>query len=162
LNDGISSLATVDLGAGDDTLLFNFSTNGFFSGVMVTLGAGKDEVTFEKLRNIQDADEADFEDDLISITDFSAGDDVLDISAAVGARVTLTNVQQALVSAADSLFDAVAVVAGAVGLGKFATFQFSDSTYIFAENGPEGFNTNDGLVELTGFTGSLTDANFLF
>jgi len=157
---GVSSLATVNLGAGDDTL--KFSDTGF-SGVMATLGAGKDQVTFAaQLSNIQDADEAAFEDDVISITDFSAGDDVLDISAAVGARVTLTNVQEALVSAADSLFDAVAVVAGAVGLGNFATFQFSDSTYIFAENGPEGFNTNDGLVELTGFTGSLTDANFVF
>jgi len=74
----------------------------------------------------------------------------------------LTNVQDALVSAAASLFDAVAVVAGAVGLGNFATFKYSDSTYVFDENGAEGFDSGDGLVELTGFTGSLTDANFLF
>jgi len=160
--DGVSSLATIDLGAGNDTLLFFDNEDARFSGVTVTLGDGTDQVTFEKLRNIQDADEADFEDDVISITDFKAGDDVLDISAAVDDRVTLTNVQDALVSAADSLFDAVALVAGAVGLGNFATFQFSDSTYVFAEKGAEGFDTNDGLVELTGFTGSLTDANFVF
>ena len=160
--DGISSLATVDLGAGNDTLLFDNCGDGSFSGVMVTLGDGSDEVTFNALINIQDADEAAFEEDVISITDFNAGDDVLDISAAVGARVTLTNVQDALVSAAASLFDAVAVVAGAVGLGNFATFKYSDSTYVFDENGAEGFDSGDGLVELTGFTGSLTDANFVF
>jgi hypothetical protein len=160
--DGTSSLATIDLGAGGDTVRFGDAGTGAFSGVTVTLGGGKDRVILEELVNIQDADEADFEADVISITDFKAADDVLDISMATGARVTLTDLQNAAVGLADSLFDAVAVVAGVVGVGSFATFQFSDSTYVLAENGAEGFNIGDGLVELTGFTGALTGDNFVF
>jgi hypothetical protein len=147
--------ANVTLGAGNDVL----NLGGVEQGLTVTLGTGTDAVVFAATgpANIADADEADFEDDIISITDFNGSADLLNIGANATV-VALNNVQQGSIGSGvgDTLFDAVEDAAAfTVAAGETVIFEFGGNTYVYVADANAGFDAGDGLVELVGFTGDL-------
>jgi hypothetical protein len=151
---------SVTTGAGNDTV----NLTGDASGASVTTGEGSDRVTIEVLSNVAAGEDADleesFEDSIIQITDFNGANagDVLALSV-FGERATLDNNAVNEINTAESLFDALEVVAGATT--GWTTFQYDGSTYVFQNDAVEGFGAGDGLVELVGFTGALNGTNFL-
>ncbi|MFG6573901.1 DUF4214 domain-containing protein [Sulfitobacter sp. 1A13353] len=160
---------TIDAGAGDDTLNLE-ATSDDDTTLTITLGEGKDIVNFgtttggtftadgNGLANAMVDTTAKTIDGMISITDFTGSDDVLALS---GATVyTLTNVEETAVKGKDTLFEAADAALKAATTNDTVAFQYNDSTYVVVDNGTTGFNTDDGIIELTGFTGTLNAANF--
>lgn len=154
---------TIDTGAGNDIV----SLDGGFTGAAntnldINLGTGNDTliVNSATLTNVRVATEAAFESSIIEVSGFG-NDDVLDLSA-LGARNTLTVIEQADITAADSLFAAVGVAATATDNTQYSVFQYDGSTYVYYDQGAAGFDAGDGLLELVGFTGTLTEGENFF
>jgi hypothetical protein len=157
---GDASDITVVGGALND--VFNISAGA--ENIVLTGNGGADLFNIGALSNIVGADAAalatSLVDNLISITDFNGAQDTLQIALG-GTATEFTNVQEANIAAATSLAAALGVVAVAADAGNYATFVYGGSTYVFQDNGDAAFGAGDGLVKLTGFTGELTDANFV-
>lgn len=158
---------TVDAGAGNDTVTLS-ATNGATAEdvhtVAVTLGAGNDTLVVDVLANVQNlgtttaAQNAALTASAVTVTDFNGSADVLDVSG-LGAYSTLNNTAAGAVSSAATL--AEAITAAAAGSTGVTSFVYGDNTYVYADAGNDGLNAGDGLIELVGFTGALTAANFV-
>ncbi|KTT41143.1 hypothetical protein SB5_03975 [Pseudomonas oryzihabitans] len=171
---------TVNAGAGDDTITLSTVTTNANATVnhvtSVTLGSGNDTLNVSSLTNLvgtfnlstqsglSDANAA-VANDLIKITDFASGDKIV-LGTNVGAIQALTTAQAQTVAASATLADAANAAAQALGSSHTAavstTFVFNGNTYIFNDGatGAGSLTANDGLIELTGYTGTLTSANF--
>jgi hypothetical protein len=103
-----ASTVAVDLGAGNDT--FVVAAGDASETVSVTLGAGSDTVDVNVLAN---ADIDDIAATLITVTDFVAADDVLDLSGLAGGDgyIVLNNTQLANIAGEDNIEDAAAAAA---------------------------------------------------
>jgi hypothetical protein len=144
---------TVTLGAGDN----DFDGTGAESGLMLTTGAGSDLVTFADIANIDDATEANFAADIITIADFSTASDTLDISAAVTTLITNNNADQALIEGAATLFAALTQAATDVAADEAIYFEYGGDAYIYLEDATDGFDAGDGLIKLTGVDADALD-----
>ena len=145
---------TVIGGASNDT--FNVTANA--EGVHLTGGAGSDLFNIAAITNIDDV--AEVAADVITITDFSGSADTLSI-ALNGTETVLTNTQSSDIAAAATIEAALDVAAAASGAGNYAVFQYGGDTYVFQNDAQAAFDSGDGLVKLVGFTGELTDTNFV-
>ncbi|MFV1943799.1 hypothetical protein VPH49_23660 [Pseudomonas luteola] len=175
---------TIDLGAGTDTLNLTAvaatGTAATAHTTTVTLGAGNDVLTVSGLENLvgtfSSANTAGIEaantaltNSLVSVTDFNASQDSLDVSGLVANfnTNTLTNVEAGTISGAASLYEALGAAITAYDLAPTPApfdamhFQYQGNTYVFVDtDASSSVTATDGLIELTGFTGQLTDANF--
>jgi hypothetical protein len=158
---------TVDLGDGDDLLEIQSGAVGDYANATLTLGAGTDDVvvTVGTIQNLTGTSNADLNADLITITDFNGAEDTLDL-AVTGDRAILTNTEQNSVSAAADLAGALTAATSAADFddGDWVSFQFQGNTYIFEDvigDVTEDAAVGDGLVELTGFTGTIDATNFV-
>ncbi len=184
-NDVLTAVAgskalTINAGAGDDTITLSTVTTGASATVnhvtSVTLGAGNDTLNVSSLTNLvgtfnlgtqsglSDANAA-ITNDLIKVTDFAAGDKIV-LGTNVGTIQALTTAQAQTVSAAATLADAANAAAQALGTSHTTavstSFVFGGNTYILNDGatGAGSLTVNDGLIELTGYTGGLTATNF--
>lgn len=154
-----SNLA-IDLGAGNDVINLTAASNPTAATVNITLGAGSDTVAVASLANVTSA--AAFDDDLVTIVDFNAAQDVLDLSALVGGRDVLVNTELANISAAATLSDALALAAAATTTGQYSVFNYDGDAYILNNLGGAGFDDGDGLIKVTGFSvEAITETNFV-
>lgn len=176
---------TVNAGAGDDTITLTTVTTGANATVnhvaSITLGAGNDTLNVNSLTNLvgtfnlgtqsglSDANAA-IVNDLIKVTDFGSGDKIVlnATGSTVGAYTALSATAAQNATAAATLADAANIAAAgtthASGTAAASTsFVFNGNTYILndAATGAGALGAGDGLIELTGFTGQLTSANFV-
>jgi len=175
---------TINAGAGDDVITLTTVTTGANATVnhvaSITLGAGNDTLNVNSLTNLvgtftlgtqsglSDANAA-IANDLIKVTDFGSGDKVVlnATGSTVGAYTALSATAAQNATAAATLVDAANIAAAgtthASGTAAASTsFVFNGNTYILndAATGAGALGAGDGLIELTGFTGQLTSANF--
>lgn len=164
----------VNGGAGNDivnlTAVGVTATTGSHN-VIISLGDGNDvvNVTTANLTNLNGtftttnateitAANAAIQADLVKITDFNGSQDKLNV---VGSGfVALDNTQVGQVAGAATLAEALTTVAGFTST-NFTSFVYGGNTYVYVDAGAGNtVNTNDGLIELTGYTGGLNAANF--
>ncbi|MEC4766706.1 DUF4214 domain-containing protein [Halomonas sp. CUBES01] len=138
---------SVDAGAGNDTVTLNNTTAGSNVASTVALGGGKDTLVVQSISNINDADEAAFEAGIIEVTDFNIGDDTLDLNTN---GVVLTTAQLDNAEGEASLFDAIGYIDGLTNGGDVAVFNYDGNAYVYANDGGDGFNGGEGLIQLTG------------
>lgn len=166
----------VNGGAGNDvvnlTAVGVTATTGSHN-VIITLGDGNDTLAVKALGNLNGtfttgdatqiaAANTAIAADLVKVTDFNASNDVLNMSAITGTTFqALNNAQVANVAAAATLAEAVTSVASAVGAAHATSFAFGGNTYVFVNDAAAAVGNGDGLIELTGFTGQLSSANFV-
>lgn len=166
----------VNGGAGNDvvnlTAVGVTATTGSHN-VIITLGDGNDTLAVKALGNLNGtfttgdatqiaAANTAIAADLVKVTDFNASNDVLNMSAITGTTFqALNNTQVANVAAAATLAEAVTSVASAVGAAHATSFAFGGNTYVFVNDATAAVGSGDGLIELTGFTGQLSSANFV-
>jgi S-layer protein len=135
----LAQKATVDAGAGDDTIT-SAAAGGTFTG-----GAGNDtfDVTLAVATGITEATY-----NLAVIADAAAGDK---IDFATGASGTFNATKVALDATVTTL-DAAAKLAGdANAANETSWFQYGANTYIVSDtDGSTGFSAGDTVVELTG------------
>jgi hypothetical protein len=70
------------------------------------------------------------------------------------------NVESANVTGAASLQAALVAAGAATSASNYSIFEYDGATYIYQNDAVAGFSANDGVIELVGFTGDLTAANF--
>ncbi|MBK5937909.1 beta strand repeat-containing protein [Halochromatium roseum] len=152
---------TVNMGSGNDVAVLVGTVAPSNKASSITLGAGNDTLDINAIGNIFNADEAAFQAGLITVDDFSAAEDVLDVAGLTASRLA-TNTEQSNIDAEASLFAAIGVAAG-IANGNALVFGYSGNTYVLDDNdGSATFNTLDGLVELTGVAVSdLGGTNFV-
>jgi Ca2+-binding RTX toxin-like protein len=90
-----------------------------------------------------------------TITDLEIGTDIIDGLQAVSADEVA---QLGAVSSLDESGIASVLTNDAFAANKAATFTFANQTFLAINDGTAGFNSsNDGLIEITGFTGDLAN-----
>lgn len=150
----------VDGGAGNDVITVNASAPAADEEAAVSLigGAGNDTFAIDTaLANIVDVE--DLEASLITIEDFSAGDDVLSLAGFT--RDVLVNTELAEIAAADSLEDALDVAASYTTNNQFSVFDYDGDAYILFSTDAE-FANGDGLIKVVGFSvAEITAENFV-
>ncbi|WP_288463578.1 DUF4214 domain-containing protein [uncultured Pseudomonas sp.] len=166
----------VNGGAGNDTI--NLSAVGVTAttgshNVTITLGDGNDTLAVAALSNLNGtfttgtaaqitAANTAIAADLVKVTDFSASNDLLNMAGITGTTFqALNNTQTATVTSAATLAEAVAAASTAVGASHATSFAFGGNTYVYVNDATAGLSSGDGLIELTGFTGQLSSANFV-
>lgn len=150
LNTGslAAGTVTVDLGAGNDVLNLTAAGNAAETAINVTLGTGNDTIVVgATLTNITDVTKVSV--DLVTITDFSAGSDVLNLSA-LGDRVIITNTDQANISAATDLAGALTAAAAVTAVDGYSIFNYGGDAYVLNNVGNAAFEAGDGLIKLAG------------
>lgn len=162
---------TITLGAGDDTI----TVSGQSSGVTITTGEGADTIVIDGVPGgLQAVEGQSFEDSfaesITQITDFNGGEDVLTFntdalpfgSLVAEARSADVDPGEALqgVEGGD-LLGALQNIADATGANSWVTFQFDGNTYVYVNDGEAAFDEGDGLIELVGYTGEVTEANLV-
>jgi len=158
----------IETGTGNDRV--HLEGDGLAAGekgtLSINLGTGVDRVDIANgLTNITTATESKFLDGAIKIAGFGA-DDVFN-AGDLGNRDVLTADVQSDISASETLWDAVKIAFDNTAEGNYSTFVYGGNTYVFANNDADGngatnlLEAGDGLVEITGFTGALTDTNFI-
>ncbi|WP_137279523.1 beta strand repeat-containing protein [Pseudomonas rhizoryzae] len=174
-----TSAAVLTINAGDGNDIINvvdaFSSATATHGLQITLGAGNDTVNLNTLTNVGTvnlgsaagitAANASLAANTVKVTDFSATGDVLHL-VANSVYTVLNNTQAANVSGSASLAEAAnAAIQAAHGNNANATatsFAFGGNTYVALDASAGGsLNSGDGLIELTGFTGTLTQGTNL-
>ncbi|MBI4785145.1 MAG: VCBS repeat-containing protein [Oscillatoriophycideae cyanobacterium NC_groundwater_1537_Pr4_S-0.65um_50_18] len=137
-------------GAGGDTLLGgngNDTLVGGAGGDLLTGDNGSDTFRFA----LSDSLLANFD----RITDLQIGTDIIDgpttVSAANVAELgAVTSLTQAGLSGV--------LTGGSFGANQAATFSFGDRTFLALNNGSAGFQAaSDGVIEITGYSGSLVN-----
>lgn len=173
---------TVDAGAGNDILELSGAAGSDLNaayGLSITLGAGNDLLKLNGLSNLLgtfttgdaaqvSAANAALGKGLIKVTDFSSSDK-LDVStvfadATTGSLVRQSTVQQDAISNTASLVEALQLAATNVsGSTAHSTlFKFQGNTYLFIDHSAAaGVAAGDGLIELTGFVGTLDSQNLI-
>ena len=152
-NDGYNDLDVVG-GASNDT----FTISAGAEGIVLTGNGGSDLFDIGSISNFNNAN--DLADDLISITDFNGSADTLRLNV-TGAEDALNNVEVANITGAADLAEALDFAANATTASNYSIFQYDGNTYIFQNDAVAGLSNGDGVVELVGFTGDLTGANFV-
>lgn len=155
------NLTTIDLGAGNDTLIFASAATGN-KELSVTLGAGKDTLEVGSLANVQDT--ADLTKGLVTVADFKIGEDTINLK---GNGVVLTGAQLDSAKGAADLKAAaqIAVTAANTATGgakTMAVFSYGTDAYVVVDGGTAGtFDAGDGLIKLVGVDATLlsTDQN---
>ena len=139
---------TIDMGAGNDVLVISDGGAVANDTTTITLGAGNDTVDATgALANIANASKATFEDGLITVIDFNAGEDVLDVTGYTLADNTL----QGNISGAADLHAALGVAAA--NAVNTLVFEYDGNMYVYSDNGAGNlFDNGDGLLEVIGFT----------
>lgn len=151
-----AKLVSVDLGAGNDTLVFTDTASGDGKELSVTLGAGKDTIVTTAVKNVIDT--TDLTKGLVTITDFKLGDDTLNLNTA---GKVLTAGELATAKGAATLKEAIDSVAAAIGASKSAVFSYGADAYVFINDGTTGggFADGDGLIKLVGVDATLLSTN---
>lgn len=153
---------TINLGAGNDVLNLTAGLNaGEATAVTVTMGAGSDTLNILGLTNLSGSSAAAIAADMVTVTDFVAASDVLNVSA-LGPREVLVNTELANISAATDFAAALALVASYTATGSYAVFNFGSDAYIFNNDATAALGAGDGLVKVVGLSvASLNDSNFV-
>lgn len=150
-----------DLGAGNDVFTLDGTGDAENSLTSVTLGAGNDTFALTNaLSNIVDASEENFADGLITVSDFDADADVLDVSALSLTLATLDNTEIGNIRDAASLYAAIELAADYIDTGAAedaVVFTYEGNTYLLA-SADNDFTDGDGLVQLVGVTANELDA----
>lgn len=173
--------ATVNAGAGNDVVnLSATATSGITAAhvTSITLGDGNDTLNVTSLANLNGtfttgsatqitAANTAIAEDLVKVTDFSGSQDKMVVTVGSASLVTLDNTQLGTVQGAATLAEAVAsaanIIAGTTPAAHSTSFVYGGNTYVFVDAGSGNLGTvgnGDGLIELTGYTGGLTAANF--
>jgi len=154
---------TINLGAGNDVLNLTAGINADdeATAVTITLGAGSDTLNIAGLTNLSGTSATAIAADMITVTDFVAAQDVLDVSG-LGDRETLVNTELANISGAADFAAALALVASYTDVSSYAVFNYGGDAYIYANDTTAGFAAGDGLVKIVGLSvASLNDTNFV-
>lgn len=164
----------VNAGEGNDLVTVNAAVSAATAAhtVSISLGAGNDTLALGTVANVGNISLSSATDiaaantlinaNLVKVSDFSSSD-VLDVT--VGAA-TLTDTFSALnltqaanATGAASLAEAASVAVSAAhanaATSTTTAFVFGGNTYV-ATSADATFGNGDGLIELTGFTGTLT------
>lgn len=166
---------TVNAGAGNDVVTLTATATADVTATHVTsitLGAGNDTLNVAGLANLNGtfttgtaaqitAANTAIAADLVKVTDFSGSNDVLNLSAIKATFQALDNTQAGNVTSAATLAEAVAAAASTVGVNHATSFAFGGNTYVYVNDATAAVSSGDGLIELTGFSGQLTSANFV-
>ncbi|KAA5606078.1 hypothetical protein F1188_08710 [Roseospira marina] len=155
---GLTEL-TADLGAGNDTFVIANGDNT--KAVSLTLGAGDDTVDVNALAN---ADIDALADTMISIKDFNAAEDVLDLAglAAGDGYIQLTNTQLSNIAGEATLEDAAAAAVALTATGAndgFTAFDYGGNMYVVKNDGTAAFADTDGILEVVGVNVDDMDAS---
>lgn len=135
----LAQKATVDAGAGNDTIV-SAATGGTFTG-----GAGNDkfDVALAKATGATEATAV-----LATVTDFAAGDSVKLLTGNVVA--TTLGAKTALDATVTNIDLALGITALTDTANEVSWFQYGTNTYIVANDGTAGFAVGDLVVKLTG------------
>jgi hypothetical protein len=156
-----SGTVAIDLGAGNDVLTLTAGANAVNLATTITLGAGNDTLKVASLANLSAVTAAGLTADMITVTDFVAAQDVLDLSG-LTQRDVLVNTELANVAAATDFAAALAVVAAATNVSEYSVFSYGGDTYVFNNDATAGLNAGDGLLKITGLAvEALTGTNFV-
>jgi len=158
----------IDLGAGNDVLNLSAGANANAIATTITLGAGNDTLAIATLANLTAVNAAGITNDLITVTDFNAAQDVLDLSAlgtavapATG-RDIFVNTELANIAAAADFSAALALAASYTAVGSYSVFNYGADAYIFNNVAGEGLTAGDGLVKVVGLSvDALNGTNFV-
>lgn len=145
---------TINAGAGNDTIALT-GTVADGNVVTVSLGAGRDVLVVDgALANLGAgvSTVAELVERVITVTDFSTAEDVLNLNGSGG--IALTSAQLAAVSGAADLLAAVTQVAALVGANGSAVFGYGNDAYVFANDGTAALGTGDALIQLVGVDAS--------
>lgn len=165
---------TINAGAGNDIVDLTATATASVTAAHVasiTLGAGNDTLNVLSLANLNGtfttgnateiaAANTAISQDLVKVTDFSGTQDKMVLTTGNATFVALDNTQLGTVQGAATLAEAVAAAASAITATHSTSFAFGGNTYVFVNDATAGVSSGDGLIELTGFTGTLSSANF--
>ncbi len=163
VNTDLAHAASFNGAAGNDVFNINALQASAVAVNSFTGGAGNDTFDFAALSNIHDT--AHLANSLVTITDFTAAQDVLDITALGGHLKVLDNTQLSNIAGAATLEAAVTAAAGDLGAGNTTTvFNYGGNAYVFNDVGGAGtVDAGDGLVQLVGVhAADLGATNFHF
>lgn len=134
----LAQKATVDAGAGDDTII-SAAAGGTFTG-----GAGNDkfDVALAVATGTTEATAI-----LTTITDLAAGDSIKLLTGNVG---TTLGAKTALDATVTNLDQALAIAALTDTVNEVSWFQYGTNTYLVANDGTAGFGAGDLVVKITG------------
>lgn len=164
---------TITVNGGDDVLVFGgqgddtitFSAEAGDTTVWGNVGADTFDVTFNGAAEPED------ERDVAHIADLNFGEDHLDVGATINfvndiTDATTTDANQAAFDAIEdaATLDEAANAAllfgtGTVTLGNAVVFEYDGHTYLTIDTAND--DTNDGIVEITGFNGTISTSDFL-
>lgn len=158
----------IDLGAGNDVLNLSAGANPAAIATTITLGAGNDTLAIATLANLTAVSATGITNDLITVTDFNAAQDVLDLSAlgtavapATG-RDVFVNTELANIAAAADFSAALALAASYTAVNSYSVFNYGGDAYIFNNVAGEGLTAGDGLVKIVGLSvDALNGTNFV-
>ena len=155
---------TVDLGAGNDTLVTGATASATNATANITLGAGKDTIqVVSGLNNVVDV--TTFETGMLIIEDFKKGEDTLDFKTAGSASfVKLSSAQLDTAKDKADLKAALDYVETLLTAdNQAAVFTYGNDAYVFVEktNATAGLGNGDGLIKLVGVDAATlsTDQN---
>jgi len=152
----------IDLGAGNDVLTLSAGANPAAIATTVTLGAGNDTLAIASLANLTAVTAAGVTNDLITVADFVAAQDVLDLSGLGATRETFVNTELANIAAAADFSAALELAASYTAVGSYSVFNFGGDAYIFNNVADAGLSAGDGLVKVVGLSvAALNDTNFV-
>lgn len=157
-----SGALAINLGAGNDVLNLSATAAADSTAISITMGAGNDTLALTALSNLTGTTAADITADMITVTDFVAAQDVLDLSGLNANRDVLLNGQLADINAATSLRAALVLAAAATDAGSYSVFNFGADAYVFNNVSDAALSIGDGLVKIVGFqVEGLTATNFV-
>ncbi len=140
------------------------------SGVTIDAGKGDNWIQFtEKVSNLVDVgSETGIRASAFNIRDFSTGDTLAFGQHAKGADpreltgpVLEGELADVTMEAGATLEDMLQTAADNVDVDDWTTFQHSDDTFVFVQNGTDELETGDGLIQLVGYSGELNNSNFI-
>lgn len=151
----------INLGAGNDVLNLAANASAEATNVTITLGAGNDTLAVTALSNLSGTSASAIDASIITVADFVAAQDVLDLSA-LGSRETLVNTELGNISDATTFAAALALVDSYTEEGSFAVFNYGSDAYIYANNAAADGADANGLIKIVGLSvASLNDTNFV-
>jgi hypothetical protein len=143
--------ATIDLGAGDDSLAFATGTLLDATGLTVTLGEGADAIDVSALTLAEESEEA-MAASMLTIGDFGAGDTITFSTATSEATGAIQfyedTTSEAVFTAASA---ALTASAGSEAPATIVGFSYAGDTYLVADVATDGvYGAGDVLVKLLG------------
>lgn len=166
--DGGNGTDIINGGAGNDTITVSTANQQD----VITTGAGNDIVKFSGATLADVLHTSAGTTGVVSITDFVAGTDKIDLAVTGGAftSITLANTQT-IASAADltGVYSGISAIAASAAAGAASaavinvTAGAAAGTYLYVNDATAGVsNADDMLVKISGLTGTLSASDFLF